>query len=260
MGEAEQVVKVAAEWLASGRQVCMATVVDREGSAPRDIGAKMAISGKGETIGTIGGGALESEVVKRALRALEDGLPAVVEFDLAAGRSKVDAFCGGKISVLLEPMGATSRLFVVGAGHVGAALARAACAAGFAVTAIDDRRQYLAEEVLGEGVKGVVATPAEAGDLGIDSKSFVVICTRGHSLDKDWLREIARLGPRYVGMLGSREKAAKIFGELGLEGVERDFLERVRTPVGLPIEAVTPEEIAVSIVAELVMERRAGKR
>lgn len=260
MDDAEQVVRVAAEWLAQGRKVCVATIVAREGSAPREVGAKMAVSDRGETVGSIGGGGLEQEVVKRAERALEDGRPAVIEFDLGAERSEVDAFCGGTVSVLLEPLGDSCRLFVIGAGHVGAALARAARVVGFAVTVVDDRKEFLSAEVLGPGVDGVVASAAEAGDLGIDSKASVVICTRGHSLDKEWLRAVARLGPRYVGMLGSREKATKISGELGGEGVPADFLGRVRTPVGLPIDAVTPEEIAISIVAELVMERRAGTR
>lgn len=259
VGDLEDVVRAAGEWLAEGKRVAIATIIAREGSAPRQIGAKMAVSEAGETVGSVGGGGLEGEIIRRAKRALDDGRPGLEEFDLGGEAAGIDAFCGGKVSVFIEPLGESRRLFVFGAGHVGKAVARIAQAVGFAVTVVDDREELLTKEALGEGVVGMVASPAEISRLGIDGRAFVVICTRGHSLDKDYLRAASAVRPGYVGMLGSAEKAKKVFDQLELEGVPREFLAGVRTPVGLAIGAETPSEIAVSIAAELIQQWRKAR-
>jgi xanthine dehydrogenase accessory factor len=256
VGDIEQVIIVVGQWLAAGRRAAIATIVAREGSAPRQVGAKMAVSDTGETVGSIGGGGLDLEMIRRAKHAIESGLASTEEIDLRGASTKIDAFCGGRVSVFIEPLGESRRLFVFGAGHVGKALAGAARAAGFAVTVVDDRQELLTGEALGDGVAGIAASPAEISRLGIDPAAFVVICTRGHSLDKDWLRAVSAVAPRYVGMLGSAEKARKIAGELEKEGVAKDFLAAVRSPVGLAIGAETPDEIAVSITADLIAEWR----
>jgi len=260
MGDTERVLKIAGEWLAGGRMVCLATIIKREGSAPREVGSKMAISSSGETAGSIGGGGLEAEIIARARRVLEEGRPAIVDFSLGEQSPELDSLCGGTVSVLLEPLGDTRRLMVAGAGHVGRAVAWLAHWAGFAVTLVDDREEYLTSEGLSEEIVRVTASPSQVAGLGITASTFVVICTRGHSLDKDWLRAVEAAKPRYVGMLGSRNKGAKILAALKAEGVGAGFLEQVRTPVGLEIEAETPEEIAVSIVGDLVREWRGSAR
>jgi xanthine dehydrogenase accessory factor len=260
VGDAEQVLKTASRWLAQGRQVCLATVVAREGSAPREVGAKMAVSDAGETAGSIGGGGLENTIIARARQTMEDGRPALVEYDLSGEAKGLDALCGGKVSVFIEPLGETKRLFVIGAGHVGRSLARVAQWVGFAVTAVDDRQEFLGRDALGKGVAAVCASPGEAASLGIDSRCFVVVCTRGHSLDKEWLRAIAPFRPRYVGMLGSREKARRVIDELRGEGLPSEFVDQVRSPVGVPIQAVTPEEIAISIAGDLILQWRTSRR
>ena len=261
MGDIEEVVKLAGRWLAEGRKVCLATVVAREGSAPREAGAKMAIRDDGATAGSVGGGGLEQEIIARAGLALEDGRAVVVDFDLSGKSAGLDALCGGRVSVLLEPLGEVRRLFVFGAGHVGRAVARLAAGVGFAVTLVDDREEYLGREGLPEGVTTLEASPGDPGSkLQVDPAAFAVIATRGHSLDKDWLRALRAAGPRYVGMLGSREKARAVKAELEAGGVSRAYLDAVRTPVGLAIGAETPDEIAVSIVGELIQEWRKGKR
>jgi len=122
---------------------------------------------------------------------------------------------------------------------------------------VDDRTDYLGPDRKEDGIEAVLATPDEAGTrLKIDRSSAVVICTRAHSLDKEWLSRLAGYSPRYIGMLGSRTKARRIFEELEAEGLPHEDLEHVHTPVGLDIGAVTPEEIAVSIAAELIREWR----
>jgi xanthine dehydrogenase accessory factor len=260
MGDAEQVLKAVGEWLAQGRKVCLATIVSREGSAPREVGAKMAIRDDGLTAGSVGGGGLEQTITAKARQVLEAGQASIIDFDLSGKSPNLDALCGGKVSVFMEPLGEARRLFVFGAGHVGRAVSRAAALVGFSVILVDDRMDYLGREGLPESVSPVQASPGDLGSkLQVDESAFVVVATRGHSLDKDWLRAIAASRPRYVGMLGSREKAKAVRSELEGQGVARAFLETLRTPVGLAIEAVTPEEIAVSIVGELILEWRKGK-
>ncbi len=252
MDEPEDILGIASRWLSEGRRICMATIIRREGSAPREVGAKMVMSSDGRTAGSVGGGGAEKQILEHMTRALESNKPAVVDFDLSGDAEDLDAMCGGDISVFIEPMGVARRLFVIGAGHIGTALAGLARESGFAVTLVDDREEYLVGSRVGEDMEKVCATPHDYQALGIDGSCFVVICTRGHHLDKEWLGCLVGLDPRYLGMLGSRRKAGSIFEALEEEGVSREALQQVRTPVGLDIGALTPMEIAVSIAAELI--------
>jgi xanthine dehydrogenase accessory factor len=260
MDEPGEILRIASEWLAAGRGICMATIISKEGSGPREVGAKMVMSSAGETAGSIGGGEVERRIIEGMSRALRDGKAAVVDLDLSGEADDLDALCGGRISVFIEPVGEARRLFVIGAGHVGVALARLARQSGFAVALVDDREEYLARSGFKDKAETVCAGPGEVGLLGVEKSSFVVICTRGHSLDREWLQRLVDLEPRYLGMLGSRHKAGSIFESLAKAGVPRGRLEAVRTPVGLDIGALTPEEIAVSIVAELISEWRKTNR
>jgi xanthine dehydrogenase accessory factor len=257
MSEADDVIRTANDWLAHGERICIATIVRKEGSGPREVGAKMVISAGGSTAGTVGGGAVEQQVIEKAAEVMKSGKPLMLDFDLSGEESDLDAMCGGDISVFLEPHGESRRLCVIGAGHVGKAVVRAAHEVGFAVTLVDDRQEHLRGDDLPPSVRTTVAVPEDsATGLGMDESWFVVICTRGHSLDKEWLREVLKAGPRYVGMLGSKHKARSIMEGLEKEGVSRSVLEQVHVPIGLDIHAVTPEEIAVSIVGELIGEWR----
>jgi xanthine dehydrogenase accessory factor len=260
MNDAEEVIRIANDWLMHGEVVCLATIVKQEGSAPRGVGAKMAISSGGGVAGSIGGGAAEKQIIDRARRVMADGSPLLVELDVSGRSGDLDAFCGGNMSVFLEPLGQSRRLFVIGAGHVGKALARLAREVGFSPVLVDDREDMLKDEHRAPGVVVEAATPEDfTSKLDIDEASFVVICTRGHSLDRDWLRRLAPVRPRYLGMLGSRHKARKILDALENDGVSAEDLARVHVPVGLDIKAVTPEEIAVSIVGQLVLEWRSAR-
>ena len=143
MGEIEQVLEKVNDWLKAGRKVCIATVIEVEGSTPRGAGAKMAVSSTGETCGTIGGGAVEKKVLEAAREVLRTGVPTILEFDLSVRNADLDSLCGGDVRVFVEAVGEYRRLFIMGAGHVGRALAKAADAAGFAVTVVDDREDFL---------------------------------------------------------------------------------------------------------------------
>jgi len=257
MSDTKDVLETALGWMSKGETVCIATIVSKEGSGPREVGAKMAIASGGDVAGSIGGGAVEKKVLERAGEVLAGGGPVLVEFDLSGRARDLDALCGGKIGVFIEPVGRAKPLFVIGAGHVGRAVARLASTTGFAVTVVDDRQEYIDALADARGIRTLLAGPEDAlGGVAIDATSSVVICTRGHSLDKEWLARMIDLGPGYLGMLGSKKKAASIFTALRSDGVARATLEQVHTPVGIEIGAVTPEEIAVSIVAELVREHR----
>ncbi|MFH1313022.1 MAG: XdhC/CoxI family protein [Candidatus Eisenbacteria bacterium] len=259
MNDAEEVIKIANDWLEHGERVCLATIVKRDGSAPRGVGAKMAISSSGGMAGTIGGGAAEKQVIDRAHEVMADGKPVIVDFDLSGRSEDLDSVCGGSMSVFLEPLGQSRLLFVMGAGHVGKAVAKLAREVGFSPVLVDNREDALKEENRPAGVRCAVATPDDFKPmLEINETSFVVVCTSGHSLDKEWLRVLAPMRPRYIGMLGSRHKAKTILEKLESDGVSADDLARVHVPVGLDIKAVTPEEIAVSIVGQLVLEWRSA--
>jgi xanthine dehydrogenase accessory factor len=257
MNDTDNVILTAGEWLKRGDRVCIATVVRKDGSGPREVGAKMAFSSAGKTAGSLGGGRVEKQVSEKAGEVMSSGLPLMLDFDLSGASEDLDAICGGNITVFLEPLGRARRLFIMGAGHVGKAVAGLARKVGFGVTLVDDREEFLTGHTVGDSIDTCVAGPEVLGEgLRIDESAFVLICTRGHSLDRDWLRAVAGIRPRYIGMLGSKHKAKRILEELAAEGVPGDVLGRVHVPVGLAIRAATPEEIAVSIVAELILESR----
>jgi xanthine dehydrogenase accessory factor len=261
LGEIEQVLEKANEWLRAGRKVCIATVIEADGSTPRGVGAKMVISSTGETFGTVGGGAVEKKVLDAAPGVLETGEAAVVGFDLSGKSTDIDSVCGGNMKVFLEALGEYRNLFIMGAGHVGRALAKAADAAGFAVTLVDDRDDFLTGEGLPATVCCVKAMPDGFEEqLEMDTDSFVVIVTRGHALDGEWLGAMSGLGLKYVGMVGSQRKIESVYAALRDGGVSGEYLDGVHAPVGLDIDAETPEEIAVSIVAELIKVYRGGTR
>jgi xanthine dehydrogenase accessory factor len=263
MDDAGDILRIANEWLARGERVCVATVVRREGSAPREVGAKMVISSTGKTAGTVGGGIVEKGVIDKAPEVMKTGKPLMLDFDLSGARKDLDSICGGNMSIFLEPFGQVRSLLVMGAGHVGSAIASLASKTGFDVTLVDSRPDYIAPERLmkeiGERVKGIAASPDDFEDrVEISDSSFVVICTSGHGSDREWLGAVLEKSPRYVGMLGSRNKARAIFEALEAGGTASERLEEVHTPVGMDIGAITPEEIAVSVVAELIKEWRRG--
>jgi xanthine dehydrogenase accessory factor len=263
MDEASDILRIANEWLAGGDRVCIATVVRREGSAPREVGAKMVISSTGRTAGTVGGGIVEKDVIDKAPGVMKTGKPAMLDFDLSGAAKDLDSMCGGNMSVFLEPFGEVKTLLVMGAGHVGSAIAALASKSGFDVTLVDSREGYIEPERLrreiGDRVKGIAASPDDfEGKVKITDLSFVVICTSGHGSDREWLGAVLKKSPRYVGMLGSRNKSRAIFEALEADGTARGRLDTVHTPVGIDIGAITPEEIAVSVVAELIKEWRCG--
>ncbi len=240
--------------LKEGRPVVLATVVKNRGSSPADPGKKMALAADGTTAGTVGGGALEAEVLKETEAVLSEKKPRLLHFLLNdSDAAKLGMICGGEQEVFLDFITATPNLFIFGGGHVGAALARVAAAIEFPFSVVDDRKEFVDRERFPRARK-LVAMPYE-GDwdgLGIDPDTFIVILTRGHSFDQVCLRQAIATSARYIGMIGSRRKVEKIFSELEADGIKVREDRRVYAPMGLALGDKSPEEIAISIMAEVI--------
>lgn len=253
----ESVIKALARCMGEQTPCVLATLVQVDGSAPREAGAKMLIFQGGEALGTIGGGALEGAVLEAAAEALRTGQSRLLSYDLLPD---LGMMCGGRAQVFLEPHGAGSRLFIFGAGHVGKALYPLAVELGFQVTVVDDRPHLACAERFPGCAAFVHGYDAGAWEgLVFDHNSYCVVATAGHATDIEVVTGLFVHQPRYIGMIGSKTKRRAVERKLLELGVPEERLADMHTPMGLPIGAETPEEIAVSIAAELIQARR-GER
>jgi xanthine dehydrogenase accessory factor len=243
----------------SGTGAALATVIAVEGSAPAREPMKILVRADGTTLGSVGGGCLEEEVKRRALQVIEEDRTARVAMSLTAEDTPDGALiCGGRVEVFLEPITAPTAL-LFGGGHVSRAVASLASRVGFRVVVTDDRPEYASRERFPSAAHTFVEyADVAARTAPIDGSTFVLVMTRTHAADRQILHELWRRGarPRWLGMIGSGTKARLTFEQLTAAGVDREWLRRVRTPVGLRIGARTADEIAVSIVAEMVAVRR----
>jgi xanthine dehydrogenase accessory factor len=231
----------------------VATVVAVGGSTPRGAGAKMVVYPDGRTLGTVGGGAIESTVIEKARTLAGSREPVLLSFDLDDDTGMI---CGGKMDVFLEPVSAGPLALVVGGGHVGQAVARAAKHAGFRVTVVDDREEVVSAERFPSADRRLVGgTELLDGELAVDESTFVVVVTRGHRFDRDWVEAFVGRWPKYLGMIGSATKVQRTFDAMAEGGVAEELLSKIHAPIGLDIGAETPDEIAVSVVAEMIAVR-----
>ena len=238
-----------------GKSSAVATIVQCMGSSPQKEGAKMLVRDDGTTTGTLGGGCIEAEVREVALTAIKDGTPQTIPFALTEKHGGL--VCGGKILVYIEPIIPDPSLMILGAGHVGRALCRVAKFSGFRVTVVDDRVEYANKDAVPDADSVVVCDFEDTFErVPVDKKSFIVVATRGHNHDLDAIKAALKTGAHYVGLLGSRRKKALLFRMLEESGFSKDTVNRVIIPVGLAINSVTPEEIAISIMAQIVQFRR----
>ncbi len=242
----------------TGMRAALATIINRKGSTPRKDPAKILILEDGRQLGSIGGGCIEAEVIKESLAVMRVEKPRLLSFDLTDENAEESSLlCGGTMEVYLEPILPDPVLFIFGAGHVGQCAAATAQSVGFKIAVVDDRIKYANSERF-PGADTVYVGPWDEvfKKLPINNSSYILIATRGHQFDLTCLRFSVRSPAKYIGLLGSRRKTRLLFEVLEKEGIDPVNFQRVFAPVGLEIGSETPEEIAVSIVAELVAVRK----
>jgi xanthine dehydrogenase accessory factor len=247
------------EALRQGKRLTIATIVDAAGSTPRKEGARMAVLEGDELIDSIGGGALEALVIEDARSLILSGGSRVKEYLLKEGNEPecTGMICGGRVRVHLQVELPPERLLIFGAGHVGAALAALTPALGFATTVLDDRAEFLDVSRFPRQVQLQRLGPGFSGDLPpVDASTYVAIVTRCHRTDLEALRRVLGTPAGYIGLIGSRRKVRLIVERLRREGISESRLSGLRSPIGIPIGACTPEEIAVSIAGEMIQVRR----
>lgn len=248
-----------AELQAAGRRVALATVIQTRGSVPRRAGTRMLVHPDGSIEGTVGGGDLEHRVIQSGLEVLAGGRARVLKYefrDLDRGDVGV---CGGEMEVFVEAIPPQATVVVVGGGHVGRAVAHLASWLGFRVVVNDDRAEFADASAVPEADQVIHSPLAELPQqLRITSDTYILLTTRGVPVDVEGLPPLLISEAGYIGVIGSRRRWEVCARQLAERGVPAEQIERVRSPMGLELNAETPEEIAVSMLAEIIMLRRGG--
>jgi xanthine dehydrogenase accessory factor len=242
-----------------GQKCALATIVQVNGSIPSYESAKLLVREDGSMLGTIGGGCVEAEVWNAARDVMQNERPRHMNFSLGQDAAYDNGLiCGGQLSVFIEPVVPQPRLYIFGAGHISKSISKIATLAGFATVIVDNREAFAnaerfpeADEIFAEEYEDVFPK------LPIRDTSYLVIVTRGHRDDMRVMRWAVGTNAKYIAMIGSKRKVIGVVKELEKEGIPREAFERAFAPMGLDIGAITPEEIAVSIVAEMIAMRRA---
>lgn len=248
-----------AELERTGQPAVLCTVVRARGSVPRHSGSKMLVHADGRTTGTVGGGEMESRVIREALEALHEGRPRLVAYTLVSPQAGDPGVCGGAMEIFVEPIRPQPTLLVIGGGHVGKALVHLGKWLGFRVALADDRPEFCNPE-WAPGADEYLPVPAAQlpERFRFTSETYIVMPTRGVPLDVEGLPPLLEKPHAYLGVIGSRRRWETAAQQLEARGVSREKLARVHAPMGLELNAETPEEIAVSVMAEIIMLRRGG--
>jgi xanthine dehydrogenase accessory factor len=241
-----------------GQKCALATIVQVRGSIPSHESAKLLVREDGSMLGTIGGGCVEAEVWNAAREVIETEKARHMSFNLGQDAAYDNGLiCGGQLDVFVEPVVPQPRAFIFGAGHISKSLSKVLSIAGFATVIIDDRESFANRERFPE------ADEIHAGEyeqvfpeLAVNESSYLVIVTRGHRDDMRVLRWAVSTNARYISMIGSKRKVISVVKELEKDGTPRAAMERIYAPMGFEIGAVSPEEIAISVAAEMIAERR----
>ncbi|RPJ38055.1 MAG: XdhC family protein [Chloroflexi bacterium] len=240
-----------------GGALCM--IISSRGSTPRHVGSKMLVYPGGSFIGTVGGGEVESRVIREALEALNDGRPRLLSYDMVDPSKGDPGICGGQLEVYVEPILPQATLVIIGGGHVGKAVAHLARWLNFRVVVSDDRVEFCTPEA---NPDAHAFYPVKMADLPAEMKitpqTYIVLTTRGASVDIEGLAPLLDCPAAYIGVIGSRKRWLATRKGLMEAGVPAEKLDRVHSPMGLELNAETPEEIAVSIIAEIIMLRNGG--
>jgi len=242
----------------AGQKCALATIVQVNGSIPSYESAKMLVREDGSIAGTIGGGCVEAEVWNAAREVIDTEKPRRLTFNLSHDAAEdTGLICGGQLEVFVEPVVPQPKLFVFGAGHISKSLCQVASIAGFWTAVADNRESFANRERFPQADEVHAAEYEELfPKLEFNSSSYIVIVTRGHRDDLRVMREALKTPARAISMIGSKRKVLGVVRELEKEGVPLDAFDRVFAPMGLDIGAITPEEIAVAVLAELIALRR----
>lgn len=248
-------IKSIAEALENGKGLALVTLTKVQGSAPRKAGTMMVVYKDKTIIGTIGGGAIEHRVIEKAAQCIESGENYYFDYNLNE-EAELGMSCGGRAEGFIKVMVPSPKLFICGGGHIGYNIFKMAEPLSFKRILLDDREGYLTPDEKENIIIGNYAE--ELKKLNIDENTYVVIATKGHASDLEVLREVIRSNAAYIGLIGSRRKLAKLKESLLEEGVEEERFERLYAPIGLDISDGTPEEIALSILSEILAVKNKG--
>ena len=232
----------------------LCTVTKSEGSTPRHVGSKMLVYPDGKFIGTVGGGDLEHRVLDEAWMAISDGQARLLHYNMADPSRGDPGVCGGQVEVFVEPILPPPLLVVIGAGHVGKAVVHLAKWLGFRVAVCDDRAEFCTPEVTPDADAYYPVTMDKLPDqIKIDKRAILILTTRGSSVDAAGIAPLLDSAASYIGVIGSRRRWATTVKALKEKGISEEKIARVHSPIGLELQAETPEEIAISILAEVMM-------
>ncbi len=243
----------------NNESAALCTVVGSKGSTPRHVGSKMLVYPDGKFIGTVGGGDLEHRVLDEAWIALSDGQAKMLHYNMADPSRGDVGVCGGQVDVFVEPIFPAPLVIVIGAGHVGKAVVHLAKWLGFRVAVCDDRVEFCNPETTPEADAYYPVTMDKLPQqVKIDKRAILILTTRGSAVDVAGLAPLLDSPAVYIGVIGSKRRWATTVKALKKKGISDAKIAKVRSPMGLELQAETPEEIAVSIMAEVMTIRDKG--
>lgn len=250
----QEIVRIRAE----GGEAALVNIVSATGSTPREVGTKMLVRADGSLVGSIGGGGAEAQVCRQAIEVIKTGKPQQLHISLAGQEGEEPGMiCGGDMEVFIEPILSPSTLYIFGGGHISLPVAKIGKLLDFKIVIIDDRAEFANPQRFPEAELTLAEDFNKAfSELQINKASYIVIVTRNHQYDEMVLEWALGTQAKYIGMIGSKTKNKAIFSHLRAKGIPRERLDKVHAPIGLEIYAQNPEEIAISILAEIIKVRR----
>ncbi len=247
------------ENLTAGEKLSMCIIVDNRGSTPRRVGSKMLVYPDGSILGTVGGGEMENRVRKEAINAMQDGRPRLLEFNMVDPANGDPGVCGGSLEVYVEPISPRPTLVIIGMGHIGKEVAHLAHRLDFRIVITDDREEFCSQETIPDADERYPIPMAEfAETYNIKSDTYIVFTTRGSDVDVAGLPAILESPAAYIGIIGSKRRWIHTRNLLIEKGVSTEKLGRINSPIGLDLGGEKPAEIAVSILAEILMMQNRG--
>ncbi|CAK7075381.1 XdhC/CoxI family protein [Tissierella sp.] len=252
------VMRKALEDINNGKELAIATITKSEGSTPRGIGTMMAVLEDGSIHGTIGGGALEKHVIELCIKAIEEGQSKVI--DLPLDTEGVGMICGGRVEVFIDVYKINPKLLIIGGGHVGYAIYNIASLLNFDIVIFEDREEFLIGDRFPLAKELVLGPINEMlRNYKIDNNTYIVIASRGHKYDEESLIEVVNSDAKYIGAMGSKRKVITMMDNLRNKGIPEESINKIYAPIGLEISAGSPEEIAMSIMSEILLIKNNGK-